>query len=458
MRPQDIVEAAQAASTCDGTVVIVREQSQTNLRWAGNTLTTNGVMRGGHVTVVSIDERGSGAAAGVVSRSVTNREELTALVEAADVAARAASPAPDAAPLTGEVTAADWDDSSPETSADVFADLAPALGTAFRRASSSGRELFGFAEHVLCTTYLATSTGATCRHTQPTGKLELTGKSDGRRRSSWVGRYTTDFRDVDMLALDSELERRLGWERTQVELPPGHYDVVLPPGAVSDFLVYMYWEMAARDAAEGRTVFSRPGGTRQGEQLSDRKVTMRSDPGHPQLHCEPFVAVEGSSSLGSVFDNGMPLTATDWIRDGRLEALLTTRHTARETRSSFTPPIDNLILDVDGANGSLDDVVSRTERGLLLTTLWYIREVDPQSLLLTGLTRDGVYLVENGAVVGAVNNFRFNESPVGLLDRIVDAGEAEVALPREWNDYFTRVAMAPVRVRDFNMSTVSQAS
>ena len=103
-------------------------------------------------------------------------------------------------------------------------------------------------------------------------------------------------------------------------------------------------------------------------------------------------------------------------------------------------------------------MVASTERGLLLTCLWYIREVDPRTLLLTGLTRDGVYLVENGEVAGAVNNFRFNESPVDLLSRIVEAGATEHTLPREWSDYFTRAAMPALRIADFNMSSVSQAS
>jgi predicted Zn-dependent protease len=103
-------------------------------------------------------------------------------------------------------------------------------------------------------------------------------------------------------------------------------------------------------------------------------------------------------------------------------------------------------------------MVAATDRGLLLTTLWYIREVDPQTLLLTGLTRDGVFLVEGGEVTGAVNNFRFNESPVDLLGRVTEAGRTERTLPREWNDWFTRAAMPALRVPDFHMSSVSPAS
>jgi predicted Zn-dependent protease len=103
-------------------------------------------------------------------------------------------------------------------------------------------------------------------------------------------------------------------------------------------------------------------------------------------------------------------------------------------------------------------MIAATERGLLLTCLWYIREVDLETLLLTGLTRDGVYLIEGGEVAGLVTNFRFNESPVDLLGRLGEVGRTEIALPREWSDWFTRAAMPPIRVGDFNMSTVSQAS
>jgi predicted Zn-dependent protease len=103
-------------------------------------------------------------------------------------------------------------------------------------------------------------------------------------------------------------------------------------------------------------------------------------------------------------------------------------------------------------------MIASTGRALLLTSLWYIRDVDPQTLLLTGLTRDGVYLVEDGEVVGAVNNFRFNESPVSMLGRMLEVGATVPTLPREWGDDFNRAAMPPVRVEGFNMSSVSQAS
>jgi predicted Zn-dependent protease len=223
-------------------------------------------------------------------------------------------------------------------------------------------------------------------------------------------------------------------------------------------MIYAYWTAAAREAHDGQTVFSkRGGGTRIGERLSDKPLQMFSDPAYRGLEAAPFVTASGSSNVSSVFDNGLPLDRTDWVKDGTLSALLQTRHSAGLTGQSVTPAIDNLVLSVDGADGETDTLVGGMERGLLLTCLWYIREVDPQTLLLTGLTRDGVYLVENGEVTGAVNNYRFNESPVDLLDRFSHASATVPGFSREWGDYFPRTAMPALRVPDFNMSTVSQA-
>ncbi|MFH7335516.1 metallopeptidase TldD-related protein [Streptomyces sp. KHY 26] len=455
-KPHEIVERALALSRADGCVVIADERSTANLRWAGNALTTNGVTRGRGLTVIATVDGRQGTATGVVSRSAVTSDELEPLVRAAEAAARGAGPAEDAQPLVTDVPAApDFTDAPAETSSAVFADFAPALGEAFARARTGGRELYGFANHEMVSTYLGTSTGLRLRHDQPTGTLELNAKSPDRTRSAWAGRSTRDFKDVDPAAMDAELAVRLGWAQRRVELPAGRYETLLPPTAVADLLVYQLWSASGRDAAEGRTVFSRPGGgTRIGERLSELPLNLRSDPNEPGLECAPFVIAHSSGGDRSVFDNGLPAPATDWIHQGVLRNLTTTRHSAALTGLPVTPAADNLILD--GGNRSLDEMVADTEHGLLLTCLWYIREVDPATLLLTGLTRDGVYVVENGEVTGQVNNFRFNESPVDLLRRAIEAGRTEKTLPREWGDWFTRAAMPPLRVPDFNMSSVSQ--
>ncbi|MFF0380929.1 metallopeptidase TldD-related protein [Streptomyces sp. NPDC004673] len=456
-KPYEIVEQALALSRSDGCVVIADEESSANLRWAGNALTTNGVTRGRTLTVIATVDGQQGTASGVVSRSAVTAAELEPLVRAAEAAARAAGPAEDAQPLvTGVPESPDFRDAPAETSSAVFTDFAPALGEAFARARAGGRELYGFASHETVSTYLGTSTGLRLRHDQPTGTLELNAKSPDHTRSAWAGRSTRDFKDVDPGALDTELAERLGWAERRVELPAGRYETLLPPSAVADLLIYQLWSASGRDAAEGRTVFSKPGGgTRTGERLSELPLTLRSDPDEPGLGCAPFVVAHASGGDRSVFDNGLPVRATDWVKDGVLDHLTTTRHSAALTGLPLAPALDNLILD-GGGDRSLAELVADTERGLLLTCLWYIREVDPATLLLTGLTRDGVYLVENGEVTGQVNNFRFNESPLGVLGRATEAGRTEQTLPREWSDWFTRAAMPALRVPEFNMSSVSQ--
>ncbi|MEU6487074.1 metallopeptidase TldD-related protein [Streptomyces sp. NPDC046887] len=462
-KPYEIVERALELSRADGCVVIADEQSSANLRWAGNALTTNGVTRGRTLTVIATVDGSEGTASGVVSRAAVTADELEPLVRAAEAAARAAGPAEDARPLVADAPASAYRGGGPgftdapaETGSGVFAAFAPALGEAFGRARAGGRELYGFASHELTSTYLGTSTGLRLRHDQPSGTLELNAKSPDRTRSAWAGRATRDFTDVDPLAMDADLAVRLGWAERKVELPAGRYETLLPPTAVADLLIYLLWSAAARDAAEGRTVFSRPGGgTRVGETLSPLPLTLRSDPGAPGLESAPFVVAHSSGDDSSVFDNGLPVAPVEWMSGGRLERLVATRHSAELTGLPVAPAAGNLILD-GGGERSIEEMTAATGRGLLLTCLWYIREVDPATLLLTGLTRDGVYLVEDGEVVGEVNNFRFNESPVDLLSRAVEAGRTERTLPREWSDWFTRTAMPPLRVPDFNMSSVSK--
>jgi predicted Zn-dependent protease len=457
--PQELVEHALETSRSDHCVAIVHDSTSANLRWANNTLTTNGVMHAVTVTVVALHGTGQGTAAGSVSASAASTEQVDRIVEAADAAARAGSPAEDAADLPAGDASDDWLEPSGETSIDVYAAFAPALGEAFGRATAEQRILYGFVDHDVTTTYLGTSTGTRLRHVQPTGHYGCTAKPVDLSTSAWVGGATRDFTDVDADAMDAELVQRLGWAARRVDLPAGRYDTVLPPTAVSDLMIYAYWSASARAAHDGQTVFSRRGGgTRIGERLSDRPLQVYSDPTYDRLQAAPFVSTGSSNEIESVFDNGLPLGRNHWVTDGTLTALLQNRYSAGLTGQPVTPYVDNLVVSVDGATGTTQDLVAGVERGLLLTCLWYIREVDPQTLLLTGLTRDGVYLVEHGEVTGAVNNFRFNESPVDLMRRFTQASATAPSFSREWGDYFPRTATPALRVPDFNMSTVSQAT
>ncbi|MFR9749979.1 metallopeptidase TldD-related protein [Nocardia sp. 004] len=438
-------------------MVVVRDQHEASLRWAGNSMTTNGTSVSRNWTVISIVRTGPTLArVGTVSSTSADPADIEAVVRASEQAARTAEPARDAMPLLepGAVDT-DWADRAGETGIDVFTDLAQDLATGF----DSADRLYGFAHHQVHTTWLGTSTGIRRRFVEPIGSVEINGKrgTGSGLASAWAGVGTADFTDVEVSALLAELSRRLDWAERTVELPAGRYHTLLPPSAVADLMIYLAWSMEGRGAQEGHTAFARAGGTRVGEHLGDIPLTLYSDPYAPGLEYRPFVATTASSEAMSVFDNGLPAERVDWVRDGAISALVYPRATAAEFSAPVAVPGENLLL-TGGSGATIDEMIANTERGLLLTTLWYIREVDPATLLLTGLTRDGVYLVEDGEVTAAVNNFRFNESPLDLLRRTTEAGATEITLPREWKDWFTRTAMPPLRIPDFHMSSVSQAT
>lgn len=448
---QQVVDRALAARTVDESIIIVTDASEASLRWANNSMTTNGVSLSRTWTVISIVRDGDIARVGTVSSSSVDPAQIETVVKASEDAARSATPADDASDLepAGQVDP-EWDSGPVLTDIAVFDRLAADLSVGF----DGQDQLFGFAHHQLHTTWLGTSTGLRRRTVQPTGSVEINGKRGDA--SAWAGSGTVDFSDISVPNLLSQLATRLDWAKNSVALPAGRYETILPPSAVADLMIYLMWTMEGRGAEEGHTALSRTGGTRIGETLGTLGLTLTSDPDADGLKSAPFVVTTSSSESVSLFDNGMDIDRVDWIKGGTISALAYPRHAAREFNRPVAVPGDNLIL-TGGDDTGVEDMIAKTERGLLLTTLWYIREVDPTTLLLTGLTRDGVYLIENGTIVGAVNNFRFNESPLDLLRRVTEAGRTEITLPREWKDWFTRTAMPPLRIPDFHMSSVSAA-
>jgi predicted Zn-dependent protease len=183
---------------------------------------------------------------------------------------------------------------------------------------------------------------------------------------------------------------------------------------------------------------------------------MYSDPLEPGIESTPFCYGVDSGGASSIFDNGLSQSNTDWVRNGVLQNLITPRYWAAKTdQARAVPYVNNLVISGDGA--SMAEMIAQTQRALLVTCFWYIRTVDPQSALLTGLTRDGVFLVEGGEVKGAVNNFRWNMSPIAAFAQTTQIGRSVMALPRE-HDEFLRSKAPALRIERFNMSSMSEAS
>ncbi|WP_067499022.1 metallopeptidase TldD-related protein, partial [Actinoplanes sp. TFC3] len=330
--------------------------------------------------------------------------------------------------------------------------VAGELADSLQQLTGPRRASYGFAQQRVRSTEVVSSAGLHRTHTSTSALLDLSVREPDGDAAAWTGAAGVDVAALGLRERHQALTDRLDSARRKVELPAGRYELLLAPSCVADLMVRFYLAAGAQDALDGISVFSSPGGTRLGERLTDLPITVRSDPAEPGLGCRPFTVVRSPGSLGSVFDTGVALAPTRWIDNGVLNALVQTRHSARICRAPLTPWIGNLVMDGARGAGSLEDMVRGTRRALLVTCLWYLREVNPAKLMLTGVTRDGVYLVEDGEVTGTVRDVRLNESPVELLSRITETGRTVPALPREWTDVPTRVAMPPVRVSDVAVS------
>jgi predicted Zn-dependent protease len=424
-----------------------------NVRWAHNTVTTNGDSDEMQLSVVSF----VGRRVASVTRTHFPAERLEAIVRESEAACERRPEAPDYMPLlegTGEPP--DWRQPPAEADIRVFDPLVPQLAELYANARRANIATFGYAESQTATTFLASSTGLRRRHTEQIGKVEITAKTPDFSRSSWIGRVTSNFLDIKLDAMFGTLQQRLGWAARRIDMPAGSYEVLLEPSCTADLAIASYWMMMRRDADEGRSPYSKPGGgTRIGDRLFG-DLTIYSDPLEPGIQSTPFCHGVDSGGASSVFDNGLAQSKTEWVRDGILQHLITPRYwAAKAGQAPVVPYVNNLVVSGNGA--SLADMIGQTDRALLVTCFWYIRTVDPQTALLTGLTRDGVFLVERGEVTGAVNNFRWNMSPIAAFAQATQVGSSGMALPRE-HDEFLRSKAPALRIERFNMSSVSEAS
>ncbi len=457
--PQEIIERITAAANYDDCIVIVESKTQANLRWASSTLTTNGVIAEQDVTVIGFVAVDGSMASGSVSRTAVELDDCIELAKLAGIAARAAGKAEDAAPLLTNKSFGDWSAEHPATGPAIFKKFVGDLGDMFKRSKSDAIELFGYAEHTSKTIWVGSKGGLRLRFDRPDGRIEMNGKSHNRTRSTWEGVASRNFDSIDVAAIDKTIRTRLDWQSRRTELPAGKYQTVLPSGSVADLYTYMLWLASGKDAVDGISAFSAPNGkTRIGEKFANLPVNIYSDSTYRGLESVPYQVTRSSSSMSSVFDNGIDNPKVNLFTQGKLANLMTNRAISTQTGLSHSPWGDNVIIDVEGGAGTKEDLISQVKSGLLVTTLWYIRLVDPTTQLLTGLTRDGVYEIRDGEVTGAVNNFRWNDSPLGILNRIAAAGATEITQPREWAGDLERVAAPAMIIDDFNMSTVSQAN
>ncbi|RRB02162.1 TldD/PmbA family protein [Larkinella rosea] len=271
--------------------------------------------------------------------------------------------------------------------------------------------------------------------------FSLTVRTDDGTGSGYVTRGYSDFSKLDTSsATKIAVEKCLGSVGARA-LEPGKYTVILEPTAGVVLLENIFFGMDARSADEGRSFLSKPGGkTKLGEKIVDERVTIFSDPTNPELPASPWAG------------DGQPREKINWIEKGVVKNMAYSRFWAQKKGVKPVPFPSNVIMA--GGTASLDDMIKSTQRGILVTKLWYIRTVDPQTLLLTGLTRDGTFYIENGKIKHPIKNFRFNESPVIMLNNLEALGKPERVVSTESNSNYL---IPPMKIREFTFSSLSDA-
>jgi predicted Zn-dependent protease len=280
--------------------------------------------------------------------------------------------------------------------------------------------------------------------------MSCTARTPDGTGSGWAGAGGNRMADLDAQALAKTAVDKASMSVKPRRLDPGRYTVILEPAAVASLLAFFTNALDARRADEGRSFFTKH---RPGDKLFPETITLKSDPTDAGLGSPPF---DGE---------GFPLAPTRWIDKGVLTGLPYTRYWAKKQGKPPTGRISGfgggggggggpaVGWVLDGASTSRDELIKGVKRGVLITRFWYLRALDPQTILATGLTRDGVFLIENGSIAHPVNNFRFNESPVQMLARCDGLGAT--GIPHGVEGGAMRVPV--LRTNEFNLASISEA-
>ncbi|MFN8431421.1 MAG: TldD/PmbA family protein [Spirosomataceae bacterium] len=271
--------------------------------------------------------------------------------------------------------------------------------------------------------------------------FSLTVRTEDGKGSGYVAKGYSDFDKLDTVKATKIALQKAKASVDAKAIEPGKYTVILEPTAASVLLENIFFGMDARSADEGRSFFSKPGGkTKLGEKIVDERVTFYSDPTNPELPSSPFAG------------DGEAVGKMKWIEKGVVKNLTYSRFWAKEKGVKSVPNPTNMIME--GGTTSLEEMIKSTKKGILVTKLWYIRPVDPQTLLLTGLTRDGTFYIENGKIKHPIKNLRFNESPIIMLNNLETLGIPERVVSTESDQNYL---IPPMKIREFTFSSLSDA-
>jgi predicted Zn-dependent protease len=440
---KNIIDQVIGYSKLPGCEVNVQWTEDDFIRFANNGITTSGyrVTQQISITSTTADKRSGNAAVGELTP-----EALKNAVKQAEDLATISKPDPEsmpALPPQNYPVLQNFDTYTASARGDV---MVPQVKAVLAGALKNKLVAAGFIQRSANAVGVGNKAGLFGYHTYTDSSLTHTMRNPEGTSSGWATQSSVSLKD-----LDGETQARVSIEKclngvNRRKLDPGKYTVIMEPAAVADLMGWLGFAFGARDAEQGQSFLSKPGdgknstsATYLGEKLFPEFITLRSDPFHPKLASTPW----GPSLL--------PNEKTPWIEKGVVKNLYYDRYWADKAGKKPTPYPINLVLD--GQDNSLADLIKSVDRGLLVTRLWYIRVVQPKTWQLTGLTRDGVFLIEEGKVTDPVTNFRWNESPAEVLQRTT-----KLTQPMRVTNDETGSNMAPALITtDFNFTSISEA-
>ena len=445
-----LIDRALSFAKADETRVTVNSGWEGNTRFARGEITTSGGGTDTSVTVVSTIGRRRASA----TSNILDDDGLRRVVDVAEQLARLSPEDPELMPELGPQTYAPVNSYAGATAAlgpEARALAAKQVIDASREAGKAAGDLLvaGFLDVDANALAIGNNRGLFAYHRNTNARLTVTARTPDGTGSGWAAAGVRDWSGVDAAAIGRRAGQKAVQSRTPVAIEPGMYTAILEPHAVAEIMGSVFGAFNARNADEGRSPFSkRGGGTRVGEKIADERVTIYSDPADPDL-------------LGRPFDGeGLPLGRTVWVENGVLKNLSYSRYWAQ--KQGKTPNGGGGGGGFGGGGGGLGggikftggtktvaELVAECERGILVTHFFYIRSLDARTVTLTGLTRDGLFLVEKGKVTRPIKNFRWNDSPLLMLSRLEDIGRAERTSAGQ--------VMPSLRVRDFNFASTSDA-
>lgn len=433
-----LLERALSFSGADEAEASIYLTSEANLRFANNAPTTNGLSRDTSVLLRCT----YGRRVGRTSTSQTDDAAMRGAFERAEASAKISPESPEEMPRLGPqdyATPPSWDDATASVAPE---DRVAIAGDAIASANEQSLVTAGYLEDGWTLHAFANSAGGFGYYPQTFAAYSITARTAEGNGSGWAAAESHRTSNIVGRTVTARSIGKAIRSRSPIELPPGSYRVVLEPSAMGDIANLYYGSLDRRSADEGRSFFTDPDkGTKLGERLFGEAITLYSDPTDELAPSTPWG------------EDGLPLGRTDWVRCGEQRNLFVSRYWARERSLDAVPRGTNMIMT--GGSSTLDELVASVEYGLLVTSFWYIREVDPQTILHTGLTRDGLFLIEHGEITRPVVNFRWNESPAAVFRSIEAMSVPERVVTRE--GYIPIVAPAAL-VGEFRFTSVSPST